>query len=660
MLNNNFRRLLGLLVVLSAGFSVVFSLIQASKADAPGNLTNLARERIAQMTRRPISRLSVVNSSEITYEIQNLTAFEFKVMDNESGEIYGITLNRSGQELNSAQLQTNEQAAYVAQYGKLDPELAQKITTYPANKPIRVTIWLKEPSSTSVQSSNPSHSSLTSAEQINAFFTQVKTQRSATVRFIVAPVVNRLRNVGNNVRSDEYAPVVYITLTPGRIRQVGEWDEVSQVYEDKIAQPELDVARSTISANTVHQLGFTGTGVKVAQIEAGGRIATTNPYLSGVIQDTAQVCSSVSNHSTRVAGIIRSTHATVRGIAPGVNLWAGGSCSGSASDLESRSTAAVNWGSRVLNLSWGTSNTTLRPDASDRFYDNMVFNLYRTVIKSAGNRGGAGCSAGTDGNVTSPGLGYNVITVGNFDDKNTTSWSDDLMAACSSWRDPVAAISGTTVSNVREKPDLAAPGTKIGTTTTSSPWTDGVGGGDSGTSFAAPMVTGAAALLIQANNSLAAAPQAIKAILMATAVHNIEGNQKLSEYDGAGGIVVNQAYNVARRLRGNWGASNYLCNSPTSLDVGTMSLTGNVRTRAVLTWNQSPNYTFYNTKTSADLDLQIVNSSNQAVSLGVGVFNNHEIVDFTPPTTGTYKLRVQKFRCDMSPKDIGWAWQQIN
>ena len=64
----------------------------------------------------------------------------------------------------------------------------------------------------------------------------------------------------------------------------------------------------------------------------------------------------------------------------------------------------------------------------------------------------------------SEGLAYNIITVGAFDDRNT-------------------------IRN-REKPEVTAPGSNIMSTTTASPWYGNIG---SGTSYAAPMVTGVAA-----------------------------------------------------------------------------------------------------------------------------------------------------------------------
>jgi len=645
MLPTNFKRLALALVSPAASFAILVALSQATKAQAPENLRNVALQRVAKISGRSISQLNVVNSTETQYRLQDQTVFDFKVMD-EAGAIYGITLNSSGQEVSSAQLRTNEQAALAAQYGKLDPSLAQKLASTPANQPIQVIIWLKESSQAGASrpAPNSNSASLASEAQVNAFFEQVDAKRSAAVEPVVTPVASKLRNLGTNVSTEKYAPVVYANLTPNTIRQVGGWAEVLQVYEDQINQPELEVARPTIGANTVHSRGITGSGVRVAQIEVGGRIATSNPYLAGVTQDTTYVCGAPSGHSTGVAGIIRSTHPTVRGIAPGVSLWAGGSCNGSSSELQNRSTAAADWGARALNLSWG-SDTNLIPGADDRFYDNMVINQYRTVVKSAGNRGGG------DNDVTSPGLAYNVITVGNFDDRNTTNWSDDVMYSTSSFNNPISTRGD------RVKPEVAAPGTNINSTTTASPWTGGIG---SGTSYAAPMVTGVAALLIQRNSSLAVWPEAIKAILMTTAVHNIEGDARLSNKDGAGGIAADRADDVARGVNGNWGAESYSCSTPTAHDVATISLTGGQRTRATIAWDNDPNYSSYASQPGADLDFQVINPSGSVVASSASYDNTYEIVDFTPTTTGSYKLRVNKYRCDYSPRWLGWAWRQGN
>ena len=46
--------------------------------------------------------------------------------------------------------------------------------------------------------------------------------------------------------------------------------------------PALAIARKAILADQVHLRGISGTGVPMAEIEVGGRINTSNPFLTGV------------------------------------------------------------------------------------------------------------------------------------------------------------------------------------------------------------------------------------------------------------------------------------------------------------------------------------------------------------------------------------------
>jgi hypothetical protein len=435
-------------------------------------------------------------------------------------------------------------------------------------------------------------------------------------------------------------------MTPAQVRDVAAWAGVDRVYLARTHENELDMARQVIGASTVNSLGITGSGVRIAQIEVGGRVALANPNLAGVIQDATFVCAGASSHSTAVAGMLHSLHATVRGVAYGSTLYAAGSCGGSSAQLQNRSTAAADWGARALNLSWG-SNIGLTPGADDRFYDGMVINRWRTIVKSAGNQNGL-CGAG-NGNVTSPGLAYNVITVGNFNDHNTLSFTGDSIESCSSFKDP------TSTHGDREKPEVAAPGTNFVSTTTAWPWTGGVG---SGTSYSAPMVTGTAALMMQRNSSLTVWPEAVKAILMATATHNIEGSTRLSEFDGAGGIMSYLADLVTRRISGNWGGVSYTCASAADVDMTSMYLTAGRKVRVVIAWDNDPAYASYASQPCADLDLQVLNPSGTYVSGSASWDNSYEVVEFTPAVTGYHKLRVHKFRCDLSPRFLGWAWYQ--
>lgn len=647
-------RRIGSVVALVLGFSGLSftTLVQDSKPQPPKNLRSIALQAVAKKTGRPVERLIVVNSTQAEYPLQGTTTQEFKVMD-DSGNIHGISLNARGQAVNSGQIRAAEQVAEKSRNGKLAPGLAKKLATVSDNEPVQVILWLKDTSPAPTRPA-PNSRGLSSPAQANAVLAEVNSQRAATVTNIVTPVAEKVKNFDKNAQADKYAPVVYATLRPQEIRQLAQLGEVDQVYEDLLVEPTLDISRQTIysgsNIDSVNNLGLTGSGVRVAQIEVGGRIATNNPFISGTLQDSAYVCSSPNTHATGVAGIIRSTHSKHQGIASGVELWAGGSCVGRSSELQNRSTAAADWGASIFNLSLG-SDTNRTLTAFDRFYDNMVINYARTVVVAAGNNGGSSCAQGTNGNVGSPGLAYNVVTVGNFNDSNTVSWSGDAMNQCSSWRNPIST------NGDREKPEIVAPGTNINSTTNASPWSGNIG---SGTSYAAPMVAGVAALMMQRNSNLVFWPEAIKAILMTTATHNIEGNTRLSEYDGAGGLVSKSADEVARGVNGNWGAQDYSCSAANSLDIATVSLTGGVRTRATIAWNNDPNYSSYTSQPSTDLDFQIINSAGTVVAQSGSYDNTYEIIDFTPSSSGNYRLRVNKFRCDYSPRYLGWAWRQGN
>lgn len=593
----------------------------------------------------------VMNTAELEFPSVGVKVSKAKILNPSTGEVVAIHRDPSGAEIDAKIVAQYEEGARASR--AVHPGLALRMERAAPDDRIPVILWLKEPDQEAPGRPDAvEERSMAAGALGETVFARVDAQRAGRVEQITAPVVKSLNRMDAKARADRYAPAVYASLSAEAIAKLAGQAEIAEIYEDVINKPELDVARQTILANTVNATGITGSGVQVAQIEVGGRVATANPNLAGVVQDATSVCAAASGHSTGVAGIIRSTHATARGIAPAATLRAGGSCGGVSSELQSRSTAAADWGARALNLSWG-SNTNLVPGANDRFYDDMVINRFRTIVKSAGNEAGP-CGSGT-GNVTSPGLGYNMITVGNFDDRNTVGWGDDLMSSCSSWKDP------TSSHGDREKPEVAAPGTNITSTTTASPWTGGIG---SGTSFAAPMVTGTVALMMQRHTSLQIWPEAVKAILMTTAVHNIEGSARLSELDGAGGIAADRANTVAgaRRTSGSfgWEGRSYDCAAPVNSDVAVMTLTAGVRTRATIAWDQNPGYGSYASQPSADLDLHVLGPAGAIVAASSSWDNTSEIVDFTPSVSGNYTLRVNKFRCDLTPRWLGFAWRAGN
>src|ERR1019366_8428902 len=143
------------------------------------------------------------------------------------------------------------------------------------------------------------------------------------------------------------------------------------------------------------------------------------------------------------------------------------------------------------------------------------------VVVAAGN-GGRDNTLGNQGygTILSPGNDPYVITVGAMKAMDTLSRGDDLIASYSA--------KGPTAIDHIAKPDLVAPGNQVVSTIGSGAHTlstlypqNAVAGGYfrlSGTSMAAPVVSGAAAILLEQNSKLT--PDQVKARLMQTATKN--------------------------------------------------------------------------------------------------------------------------------------------
>ena len=272
--------------------------------------------------------------------------------------------------------------------------------------------------------------------------------------------------------------------------------------------------------------GVTGQGIGVAVIDSGITIHTA---LKGkVVASVSMLADDQSTadeygHGTHVAGIIAGARTSTTslypsGIAPGVQLVnirvLGDNGSGFTSDV----IAGIDWAIanraryniRVINLSLG--HPVMEPAVTDPLCDAVrrAVSAGIVVVAAAGNAGQTADGVPILGGITSPGNSPYAITVGAIDTKGTTSRSDDAVAPYSS--------RGPTKFDSVVKPDLVAPGSRLVSLEAVSSYLPltypllhraGVGNNAymhlSGTSMAAPVVTGAAALLLQGTPSLTTA-----------------------------------------------------------------------------------------------------------------------------------------------------------
>lgn len=600
---------------------------------ASARRADLALERLAFRRGAAPGDLQLAGAASSRDALRGRAVHEFKALDLRDGTMVGIALDDQGDEVDVAALRREEEAARAAVERRADPALAARLAGAQPEDLIEVSLWVKE-TGPAAAPPRPAADRAASHEEAARVLQEVHERRAAQVRGLVAPVRQRLTARGFAVEEDGAAPVLRATLPARVIEELRGWPQIDRMYVPQQVEAVNYQEVHRIYAPYVHGRGIRGDGVPVAEIEVGGQIHTANPFLAGVTQDTTYSC--VNGHATAVAGIIRSTDGYERGVAPGANLWVGGSCGGWTSELNNRASAAAAWGARAFNLSYGSNHSGVLTE-QDRYWDDLAINLWRSVVVAAGNAGNAG-------HVISPATAFNVIAVGSYDE------GTQLMSGFSSGVDPISAHSD------RQKPEVVAPGESFISTTHASPWLGAVG---SGTSYAAPLVTGTVALLMQRRPALQYWPETVRAIVMTSALwDNHEGDARLSDLDGAGGIDADFADRIADSARGRWGGGGFDCSWGAVTPIDGITLAQGLKTRVVLSWQTDPTYASYASQPSADLDLIIKDPSGNYVASSASWDNATEVVDFYPSVAGVYTVELSKYRCDLSPRFFGLAWFQ--
>ena len=232
----------------------------------------------------------------------------------------------------------------------------------------------------------------------------------------------------------------------------------------------------------------------------------------------------------------------------------------------SNPTNATKFNIRVVNLSLGAPAVdSYRVDPLCMAVRKLV-NAGVVVVAAAGNNGKDTSGAKLYGAIHSPGIEPSAITVGATNTFGTDTRDDDGIATYSS-RGPTRGFwvdaAGAKHFDNLIKPDLSAPGNKLiyaeaddsgnpNTLVKQNPKLDsGLVDTDnkrlmylSGTSMATPLVSGAAALMLQANPKLT--PNMVKMILMYTA-QPLAGFNTLEQ--GAGQLNVEGAVRLAKLVR---------------------------------------------------------------------------------------------------------------
>jgi subtilisin family serine protease len=379
-------------------------------------------------------------------------------------------------------------------------------------------------------------------------------------------------------------------------RELGSFGHIETTTGTSAIRVQTDVSPLGTTTSTVYD----GTGIGIAIVDSG--IDAQHTSLKdkfGVSRVIASRDFTGENrtddpfgHGTHVASIAAGndqiSSGAYTGIAPNAKLINLRVLNSTGAGAVSSVLAALDWimtnreafSIRVVNLSIGTP-------AIDSFTDDPLCQAVRRltdagviVIAAPGNNGKDSNGGKVYGLIHSPGNEPSALTVGAANTLGTDVRSDDGVTTYSS-RGPTRSF-WTDDSGVKHydnllKPELVAPGNKVVGAASPNNWiltnhseldanVSNVPSQRmmylSGSSMAAPVAAGAAALLLQANTNLN--PSLAKAILMYTA-QPLLGFNTLEQ--GAGEINVEGAIRLARAMRSDLSPSTtlgaQLINGPT-------------------------------------------------------------------------------------------------
>jgi subtilase-type serine protease len=332
--------------------------------------------------------------------------------------------------------------------------------------------------------------------------------------YYMASITSQWRDAAANIRNN----VARYRLQSGDVTLDG-----SPYFSNPLFSSRVDYA---------HAVGLTGAGEVIAIVDAG--FLQTHEAFAGK-DNTSTGAPGVDNHGTVVSSIAAGRSSTMVGVAPGADLIFS---SWDFSDLAAAANAAAARGAVAQNNSWGFVNTFADQTGYDAIFANSSGQTWLTALKNYASSGVVIFAISNNENATLAGLMESLplfettLTYGWLAVGNTVPIFDD---------DGVSAVAGRVSAPCLEAARwcLMADGF----------WTGASGTGNTayesgtGSSYAAPQVAGALALLAQAFPLLN--PHQLRARLLASADNTFTGFVSAGSVDVIEGVgVYNHSYSL--------------------------------------------------------------------------------------------------------------------
>ncbi len=570
-----------------------------------------------------------------------------KAVHREKGDVSSLAFGADGELLDADELLTGVAKRRFERFGRVHETLWRHLETVTDDEMVDVVVWPPIADDAELPDKPVDRRALERQP--------IEAERAARLRALEQELRRYVEQLGGQVRErpDDDVPLVRVSLPAARVRELARSDAVGVVFfDDRTAITDLGDSIAVARSDRAQNLGFDGTGVRVAVFEDGPS-DTTNLVLAGRFSASPPA----SAHARLTHAIVKNTEPNApHGHAPDCDLYSANSADNDALRW------AANQGCTVISQSFHRTSEASGSGLSgdDLLKDFLALRWpYPTIVQAAGN-----FWQGDADNVQPPSSefvnhkGFNTLAVGNHDD------SASAMSGDSVFRNP------TSSRGDRELPELAANGTGVTAN----------GQTMSGTSFAAPATAGVTALLQDVDPVLASWPEGCRAILLAGAGRNVSGStwwndvsSRIDASDGAGAVDAEAGVRIAQQRR--WRdapatSRGWDVGTLASSDVGADRLATfryrvqvpwlllSPTVKVALAWDSKVTSFLglpLSSQLTVDLDLLVRNSQGQQVAASASWDNSYEVVEFAAARGEAYEIVVRRW----SGTDSVWyglAW----
>lgn len=415
----------------------------------------------------------------------------------------------------------------------------------------------------------------------------------------------------------DYSPYVVLKIFPNDLEicaliELVQDDFITSISISQELEPQQEATwnealNAANASDIVNNSRYTGDSVRIGIYEFNGTCDADNPNL--INKNIVTFGNTIDDHATFVTSIAAI-------IAPEAEYYV----RPYGTDRQ-----GIAWfiarNCDIINCSFGLGRNGYRYDV-DAIYDYQIEAHFVTVIKSAGN--------GDNLYITSPGYAYNVITVGGV---NLNSEGELTHVSSSCYLSDMPQV----------KPTVCAIGV-LGV--------PNYEGAATGTSVAAPQVTAYVALLFESNALYAVHPEAVQALLSATAQktadYSIGDLEHFDEKVGAGMVDVDKMLNN----------SNLYClyneysepHSPNDVFSLNVHVSSGKELQVSAAWLVSTNGSTSGTGGQCaneiyvtDYDLLVYNSQGTLVAYSELFDNNVEMIRYNVTSSDTYRIVVRQW-----------------